>query len=531
MLFNSYIFIFIFLPVALAGWYGLNRLGRYRLASLFLSAMSLWFYAYFNVSYLAIILCSIGLNYLLSLALSKTDTKGLPADSDVEKLDSTHGIDGKMSKNATAQKTPLSFSHKMGLLAGLVLNLGILFYFKYYDFFIENINLAFHTDFNLKHILLPLGISFFTFQQMSYVIDRALGRCRHYDFINYLTFVTFFPQLIAGPIVLHSEIIPQFEDPERRRFDSASFSRGIYLFVLGLAKKVLLADTFGLMANFGFAQTFSLDAVSTVFVILAYSFELYFDFSGYSDMAIGLGRMFHVELPLNFDSPYRSCSIKEFWQRWHITLSRFFITYVYIPLGGSRKGRARMLLNTFVVFLLSGLWHGAAWTYVAWGAMQGLLVVLDNLGVVGIRGREEKHPSRFHIPAPIGWVITFTLFNLSLFFFRSSSMLAAGQLFKNLLSVSFNGKLFEIAAQLDISEIYVLRQALELTAPAAVNYLYLFVMLALFVLAFYLIFHKNAYERAAHNELTSRRCWGICILFIWCVVSLSQVSTFLYFNF
>lgn len=531
MLFNSYIFIFIFLPAALVGWYGLNRLGRYKLASLFLSAMSLWFYAYFNVSYLAIILCSIGLNYLLSLALTKTETKSLPADSDAEKPHSTHGINGKMSKNATAPKTPLPFPRKMGLLAGLVLNLGILFYFKYYDFFIENMNLAFHTDFNLKHILLPLGISFFTFQQMSYVIDRALGRCRHYDFINYLTFVTFFPQLIAGPIVLHSEIIPQFEDPERRRFDSASFSRGIYLFVLGLTKKVLLADTFGLMANFGFAQTFSLDAVSTVFVILAYSFELYFDFSGYSDMAIGLGRMFHVELPLNFDSPYRSCSIKEFWQRWHITLSRFFITYVYIPLGGSRKGHARMLLNTFVVFLLSGLWHGAAWTYVAWGAMQGLLVVLDNLGVVGIRGREEKRPSRFHIPAPVGWVITFTLFNLSLFFFRSSSMLAAGQLFKNLLSVGFNGKLFEIAAQLDISEIYVLRQALELTTPAAVNYLYLFVMLALFVLAFYLIFHKNAYERATHNELTSGRCWGICILFIWCVVSLSQVSTFLYFNF
>ena len=502
MLFNSYIFIFIFLPIALIGWYGLNRLGRYKLASFFLSAMSLWFYAYFNVSYLAIILCSIGLNYLLSLALSWAQKKQLPK---------TFG--------------------KIGLLAGLVLNLGILFYFKYYDFFIENINLAFHADFNLKHILLPLGISFFTFQQMSFIIDRALGRCRHYDFISYLTFVTFFPQLIAGPIVLHSEIIPQFEDPANRRFDSASFSRGIYLFVLGLAKKVLLADTFGLMANFGFAQTFSLDAVSTVIVILAYSFELYFDFSGYSDMAIGLGRMFHVELPLNFDSPYRSCSIKEFWQRWHITLSRFFITYVYIPLGGSRKGKARMLINTFLVFLLSGLWHGAAWTYVAWGAMQGLLVVLDSLGIVGIRGREEKRPSRFHIPAPLGWIITFTLFNLSLFFFRSSSMLAAGQLFKNLLSLQWNGKLFEIAAQLDISEIYVLRQALELTAATAVNYLYLFVMLLLFVLAFYLIFHKNAYERATYNELTSGRCWAVSILFIWCVISLSQVSTFIYFNF
>jgi len=513
MLFNSYIFIFIFLPIALLGWYGLNRLGRYKLASLFLSAMSLWFYAYFNVRYLAIILCSIGLNFFLSFLLSK-----IPAASST-------------AENAGNEKFPLSLLNRIGLFAGLILNLGILFYFKYYDFFIENINLAFHADFNLKHILLPLGISFFTFQQLSFIIDRALGRCEHYDFINYLTFVTFFPQLIAGPIVLYKEIIPQFEDPERRRFDSASFARGVYLFVLGLSKKVLLADTFGLMANYGFAQTFSLDAISTIFVILAYSFELYFDFSGYSDMAIGLGRMFHVELPLNFDSPYRSCSIKEFWQRWHITLSRFFITYVYIPLGGSRKGRPRMLLNTFIVFLLSGLWHGAAWTYVAWGAMQGLLVVLDNLGIVGICGREEKRPSRFHIPAPLGWVFTFTLFNLSLFFFRSGSMLAAGQLFKNLLSVNFSGKLFEIAAQLDISEIYVCKQALELVAPSATGYLYLLVMLALFVLAFYLIFHKNAYERATYNELTSTRCWGICILFVWCVISLSQVSTFLYFNF
>lgn len=514
MLFNSYIFIFLFLPIALIGWYGLNRLRRYKLACLFLSGMSLWFYAYFNVRYLAIILCSICLNFILSYVLSKLS-----------------GMSRMPAKNPSDQKTPLPAVNRIGILTGLLLNLGILFYFKYYDFFIENINLAFHTDFNLKHILLPLGISFFTFQQLSFIIDRALGRCEHYDFINYLTFVTFFPQLIAGPIVLYKEIIPQFEDLSRRHFDSASFARGIYLFVLGLAKKVLLADTFGLMANYGFAQTFSLDAVSTVFVILSYSFELYFDFSGYSDMAIGLGRMFGVELPVNFDSPYRSCSIKEFWQRWHITLSRFFITYVYIPLGGSRKGKARMLLNTFIVFLLSGLWHGAAWTYVAWGAMQGLLVVIDSLGIVGIHGRKEKRPSRFHIPAPVGWVFTFTLFNLSLFFFRSSSMLAAAQLFKNLLSIKFNGKLFEVAAQLEISEIYVLKQALELAAPGIVNYLYLFVMLFLFVLAFYLIFHKNAYERAACSELTSGKCWGICILFVWCIVSLSQVSTFLYFNF
>ncbi len=517
MLFNSYIFIFIFLPIALIGWYGFNRYGRYKLASLFLAGMSLWFYGYFNVSYLAIILCSIGMNYALSYLLNK-----IPAQRHIKECEE--------SPSANA-RTGLSLLNRLGLISGILLNLGILFYFKYYDFFIENINLAFHTDFNLKHILLPLGISFFTFQQLSFIIDRALGRCEHYSFLNYLTFVTFFPQLIAGPIVLYKEMIPQFEDRSKRCFDASFFARGIYLFVLGLAKKVLLADTFGLMANYGFAQTFSLDSVSTIFVILAYSFELYFDFSGYSDMAIGLGRMFHIELPVNFNSPYRSCSIKEFWQRWHITLSRFFVTYVYIPLGGSRKGKTRMLINTFLIFLLSGLWHGAAWTYVAWGAMQGLLVVWDNLGIIGIQGREEKRPSRFHIPPWLGWIFTFALFNLSLFFFRSESMLGAMQLFKNLFSGSYTGKIYEVAAQLDISEIYIFKQALDIAVPGMVNHIYLIFMFILFALAFFLIFRRNAYDRATNNELTSTRCWGICILFLWCVISLSQVSTFLYFNF
>ena len=503
MLFNSYIFIFIFLPAVLLGWYGLNRCRQYKLANLFLAGMSLWFYGYFNVYYLAIILSSICLNYILSFLLTL-----VPADS--------------------PRSRPL---YRIGLWTGVFLNLGILFYFKYYDFFIENINYAFHTDYTLKHILLPLGISFFTFQQLSFVIDRCLGKSEHYSFLNYITFVTFFPQLIAGPIVLYKEMIPQFEDISRRRFDFSSFSRGIWLFVLGLSKKVLLADTFALVVNYGFAQTFSLDSVSTVAVILSYTFELYFDFSGYSDMATGLGKMFNIELPVNFNAPYRSCSMKEFWQRWHITLSRFFITYVYIPLGGSRKGRARMLLNTFLVFLLSGLWHGAAWTYVAWGAMQGLLVVWDNLGIIGISGREEKRPARFHIPEWLGWIFTFTLFNMSLFFFRSQSMDGAIQLFRNLFSGTFNGKVYEIAAQLDLSELYVVRQVLDMAAPGLVNYMYLAFLLLLLVLSFFLVFGPTAYERTMRGELTSGRCWMICILLVWCIISLSQVSTFLYFNF
>ena len=522
MLFNSYIFIFIFLPLTLLGWYGLNQHKKHTQANVFLAVMSLWFYGYFNVYYLAIILSSIGLNYLLSWLLTR-----IPEETCTSKAAASNSC----ASGPASSGTRTNVLNRIALITGIVLNLGILFYFKYYDFFIENINFAFHTDFTLKNILLPLGISFFTFQQLSFIIDRCLGRCEHYSLINYVTFVTFFPQLIAGPIVLYKEMIPQFEDISKRSFNAASFSRGMYLFVLGLAKKVLLADTFALMANYGFAQTFSLDCISTIVVILSYTFELYFDFSGYSDMAIGLGSMFNIELPVNFNSPYRSCSIKEFWQRWHITLSRFFVTYVYIPLGGSKKGRVRMLINTFIIFLLSGLWHGAAWTYVAWGAMHGLLVVWDNLGIIGIKGRDERRPSRFHIPAWLGWIFTFTLFNLSLFFFRSQSMLGAIQLFKNLFAGKYTGKIYDIAARLDISEIYVVRQALDMAAPDLVNYFHLIFMILLFALAFYLIFRPNAYERTMRGELTSRRCWIVCILLVWCIVSLSQVSTFLYFNF
>ena len=498
MLFNSFLFIFIFLPLVLLGWYGLNRFGRYELAKVFLVCMSLWFYGYFNYYYLAIILVSIAVNYLFSYLCTKIHTKTL---------------------NRTC------------LTAGILFNLGLLFYFKYYDFFVENINAAFHTGFTLKHILLPLGISFFTFQQLSFIIDRFLGKAEHYPLISYMTFVTFFPQLIAGPIVLYKEVLPQFDDLHNRRFQPDQFAQGIQLFVIGLAKKVLLADVLALAVNYGYAQTFSLDTPSTIFVMLAYTFELYFDFSGYSDMAMGLARFFNVTLPVNFNSPYLACSTKEFWQRWHITLSRFFITYVYIPLGGSRKGKARMLLNILIVFLLSGLWHGAAWTYVAWGVLEGLLVIWGNLNIVGIRGREEKYPARFHIPAWLGWLCTFTVFNLSLFLFRSSSILAAVQMFRNLFSFSNTGKLFQVAATLDVSEFYVFKRALEIILPSVANYAYILIFILYLALSFFLIFRKNALSIATDGKLTSGRCLLLSVLFVWSIVSLSQVSTFLYFNF
>lgn len=460
--------------------------------------MSLWFYGYFNVSYLAVILVSIFANYLISYLMKRFDS-------------------------------PLA--GRIGLFAGLLLNLGLLFYFKYYDFFFENINAVFHADFNLKHILLPLGISFFTFQQLSFIIDRYRKEAPHYSFADYLTFVTFFPQLIAGPIVLHREMIPQFENLQNRRFSSDQFAKGIVLFTIGLGKKVLLADILAVPVNFGFEQTAFLDTPSALLVILAYTFEIYFDFSGYSDMAMGLGRMFNIDLPTNFNSPYKACSVKELWQRWHMTLSRFFIQYVYIPLGGSRKGRFRTIINTFIIFFLSGLWHGANWTYVTWGTMQGLLVIWDNLGIVSVKGTKDAGASLVSIPRWLGWIFTFSFFNLSLFFFRSGSMADAFQMFRNLFAFKSTGYLFKVAAKLDIPEFYLFKQVINLTAPDMLPYAYMVLFFLLLIISIFVLTRKNAVQIVKEKPLNFRLCLFTAIIFVWSVISFSQVSTFIYFNF
>lgn len=498
MLFNSYIFIFLFLPLTLAGWYILNHFKAYEPARLFLAGMSLWFYGYFNPHYLAVIVISVLGNYFLSYLMKYSHTK---------------------------------LTARLGLAAGIILNLGFLFYFKYYDFFLENVNFIFHTDFTLKHILLPLGISFFTFQQLSFIVDRCTGKAKHYSFVNYLTFVTFFPQLIAGPIVLYKEMMPQFEDPLKRKWNPESFAQGIVFFTLGLGKKVLLADVLALPVNYGFEQTAFLDTPATLLVILAYTFEIYFDFSGYSDMAIGLGKMFNIELPVNFHSPYKACCVKELWQRWHMTLSRFFIQYVYVPLGGSRKGRGRTICNTFLVFFLSGLWHGANWTYVAWGTMQGLLVIWDNLGIIGVKGSNEKVPARFYIPRWLGWFFTFGFFNMSLFFFRSDSMTDAFRMFQNIFAFKNTGYLYKVAAKLDIPEFYLIKQVIHLSAPEALTYAYLVLFILLLAVCGFILTRNNTFQIVKNSPLNTKLCSFVIVVFVWSVISFSQVSTFIYFNF
>ena len=484
MLFNSYVFILFFLPVCIIGYFALNSLKCYRTAQGFLLGMSLWFYGFFNWSYLLIILVSIIVNY-------------------------------------AAYRLMLRLPWRRGLLAGaLLFNLGMLFYFKYYDFFLENINFLFRQDFALKHILLPLGISFFTFQQISFIVDAYRGEIPEYGFLNYASFVTFFPQLIAGPIVTHDELVPQFADLDKKRLDWDSFARGIYLFVLGLGKKVLLADTFGNAVNWGFANIGELDTGNALIVMLSYTFQIYFDFSGYCDMAIGIGRMLNIDLPLNFNSPYRALTIGDFWKRWHMTLTRFFTKYVYIPLGGNRKGRGRTYLNTMIVFFVSGLWHGANWTFVLWGVMHGTFIVL------------ARHKKAFfeRIHPALNWIITFLFVNVAWLFFRADSVRDALRIIYRIGKLEFSGINRNIAECFWLTEFrWLFASVLEVDLLQ----IWPFFAGAVFVgTAFALILgSRNAYEKMLAFKPAIGRLLAISLLFVWCVFSFAGISTFLYFNF
>ena len=317
MVFSSYTFILTFLPVVVLTYYALSHLKDSLYQRLFLIAASLFFYGYYNVRYLALIVVSIVINYLVATGIQKTS--------------------GRKSQ--------------LFLTVGVLLNVGLIGYFKYYDFFIENINLLFGSDFALRHILLPLGISFFTFQQLSFLVSVYQKEEKVERLRDYILFVTFFPQLVAGPIVLYSEMIPQFKDEQRRFFNAENFSAGIYLFAIGLFKKAVIADTLAVWVDNGFGMG-APGLVGAWATALSYTLQIYFDFSGYSDMAVGLARMFNIEIPFNFISPYRSCDITEFWRRWHITLGRALSAYVYKPLGGNRRGLPRTCLSVNALWVL-----------------------------------------------------------------------------------------------------------------------------------------------------------------------------------
>ncbi|KAA0213145.1 MAG: MBOAT family protein [Leptolyngbya sp. PLA3] len=399
MLFNTYIFLFAFLPVTLVGYFVLTARDSTRPASIaWLVLTSLFYYGYWEPKYLVLMGVSIVLNYVFGLLLGD-------------------------------ESRPLL--HRRAVLAlGSGINLALLSYFKYAGFAVGTVNTLFGLELPVPHIVLPLAISFFTFQQMAYLVDAYQGQTREYRFTDYCLFVTFFPQLIAGPIVHHKEMLPQFEDRSTLRPRADNFAIGLTILIIGLFKKVVIADSIAVFANIvfdgaaaGHQPTFAEAWIGA----LAYTFQLYFDFSGYSDMAIGLARLFGIKLPINFNSPYKARNIADFWRRWHITLSRFLRDYLYIPLGGSRKGPSRRYVNLMITMVLGGLWHGAGWTFVAWGTLHGVYLCINH----GFQAIRTKLGWKSQNDGPVMHLfsrsLTFLAVIIGWVFFRATSFDAAGK--------------------------------------------------------------------------------------------------------
>lgn len=384
MLFNSFEFILVFLPITFIVYFILNKQRLVAAGKVWIVFASLFFYSWWDIKYLPLILISLFVNYAI-------------------------GSSFKNDPNSPNLKRKVS--EKAVLIFGVVINLALLGYFKYADFFIKNTNTLLGTNFDLLHLVLPLAISFFTFQQIAYLVDAYKGEANEYDFMNYSVFVTFFPQLIAGPIVHHKEMMPQFFNLRTKIINPKNLALGLFLFSIGLGKKVIIADTFATWSNAGYAMSNTLSFFDAWLTSLSYTAQLYFDFSGYTDMALGLGYMFNITLPQNFNSPYKASSIQDFWRRWHMTLSRFLRDYIYIPLGGNRCPEAKVNCNLFSTFLIGGLWHGASWTFVAWGALHGLAMCIQRwwkkLGI-------NMHKA-------LACFITFNFINLTWVFFRATS--------------------------------------------------------------------------------------------------------------
>lgn len=492
MLFNSYIFVLMFLPLTVSGWFVLNSFNKEWLAKFFLLGMSLWFYGYFNYNYLFIMIASIVINYTFYIMLNRINVRVL---------------------------------RKLIFFIGIVLNIGVLFYYKYLGFFVENINVVFNTDFVVTKLLLPLGISFFTFQQVSFVIDSYKKTVPKYSFLDYALFVSFFPQLIAGPIVLHSEIIPQFADPNKKKFDYVRLSKGVSIFSVGIAKKVLIADSFGKISDVGFADIPSLDSTNAVIVMLAYTLQIYFDFSGYCDMASGIGLMFNIDLPSNFNSPYRALDMNDFWKRWHMTLTRFLTQNVYIPLGGNRKGKLRTYVNQFIVFLVSGIWHGANWTFIFWGMLNGLSVIFAKVFNKPLSFVKKKAKW-------LMWLLTFAFINLSWIYFRADSLSLATQMIKNIFMFDFGVVEQRFLNAFMSAEFETVLWMFEKFFANIVDPFKVTLFVAFFAFSLFAsVRFKNAKERLETFKPSFKNLFVSIVLLIWSICSMSGVSSFLYFNF
>lgn len=478
MLFNSYIFIFAFLPLSFFIYFFLLEKRLITGAKGFLVFASLFFYSWWNIIYLPLILTSMLFNYIVGNSL-----------------------------NTNFKKIRI---HKKSLLTfGVLANLSLLGYFKYTDFFLENFNLTFDTSLPLLHLSLPLAISFFTFQQIAYLVDSYRGETTEYDFLNYALFVTFFPQLIAGPIVHHAEMMPQFTTRWNLVKNYKHITLGLFIFSMGLFKKVVIADTFAKWATQGFDVAKSLSFIEAWATSFSYTFQLYFDFSGYTDMAIGAALLFNIKLPINFNSPYKALDIQDFWRRWHITLSRFLRDYIYIPLGGNKKGSFRTYINLMVTFILGGIWHGAGWTFIFWGFLHGLALVMHRFW----------KKLGFSMPKVLAWFITFNFINIAWIFFRAKEWTDALKVLESMFYTKHFSSILHFNTEKGLFSL-----------STYIALLVLLFIVTLFPNVHQIIRYPKLNNSSVYN-LRSTLFFAFIFLTALLVMSVSTYTEFIYFNF
>ncbi len=483
MIFNSYVFVLAFLPICLIGYYAFGHFSNMTLPKLWLLGCSLVCYAWTNPKLLLFLLASIAANYAVNYSMRRKPRYG-----------------------------------RLLLTVGLLLNLGPLLYFKYTNFFLANINRVFQQDLVFLNLIMPLGISFFTFKQIGYLVDTYREPENvSYSLLDYALFVSFFPQLSSGPIAFHDEMIPQFNHSRNYEFQAESFGAGMTQFFYGLGKKVLLADVLAGFSDVCFAVREVPNSTLAVLGMFAYAMQIYFDFSGYSDMAIGVGRMMNFETVSNFNSPYKAVTIGDFWKRWHMSLTRFFTRYVYFPLGGNRKGAFRTYINVMIVFLLSGMWHGAKWTFIVWGGLHGVAQILDKL----------CKPLIQKIPNLIKGVVTFLYVCLTWIFFRADSVGRAVDYIKEIFAGTFVPIETSATESFLIPEIEWLLTALD-HLEWQVYLPYIFIAGSLLIC----LFTENITELIDENRHKKIRIavWA-SVLGVLSIMSFSTVTSFIYMNF
>lgn len=487
MIFSSPEFIFAFLPIVFLGYFLLNKFKLLYFGKVWLVAASLYFYSYWSLAYLPLMLGSIIFNYGLGIQLAK----------------------GAKRK-------------KMMLITGITANLLLLGYYKYTNFFLDNLNLLTGEDFHLAGIVLPIGISFYTFTQIAFLVDSYKGYAKEYDIVNYALFVTFFPHLIAGPILHHKEMMSQFKSlwtvPVRYR----NIMMGLMIFGIGLFKKTMIADTFAVWADAGYTPGYHHDFYSAWVTSLSYTFQLYFDFSGYCDMAIGAALLFNIWLPLNFNSPYKSLNIQDFWRRWHITLGRYLRDYLYIPLGGNRCSVPRTYFNLFITFVIGGLWHGASWMFVIWGAMHGLALVVHRMW----------SSAGYRMYKPLAWFVTFLYVHIAWVFFRSHSLTDAMTILTSMFNLNSMTNMTIQDVPVDMLAMLGI-QADKLSTFLPVGLAGYSVQFAAIACAFVIISFKNAIEIVVTDkQSTLKVTWVAFISSLALYMTLHTTSSvFLYFNF